>query len=217
MPPDEVLVNPGGCVRAEEVAVVACDVARLFQLLVVEEEERLVSPVQDSWNDDRTPESSTELVLFQRGLRDVVPIVEPGVGVQRIAPIVLVHAARQRVGSGPRDELDLRRALRAFRTLRRRRHRDFLDGVETWTDDSEEAVGRTECVVLDVHAVEGDVDHALRQTVDHRLAVAAWRLYARQERHEIHRAARRQRKFQNLIGIDRRRYRRRLRLDDLRR
>ena len=59
-------------------------------------------------------------------------------------------------------------ALTALRNLwgSTGRDRDFLDRVERRREAREVAVGRLQVVVLDAHAVEGDIDRALRQTAD---------------------------------------------------
>ena len=182
-----------------------------MKLLVVDEEERLVLH-------DRAADAEAFLVLAQRRLVDAVADVEPGVRVQLVVAVVVVAAPVKRVRPHPGDELHLHRALaRVGRALRRRRHRHLLHRVEPRADDGEESVGRAQRVVLDVHAVERNVDGAAGQAVDGRLAVAVRRRHAGQHVDEVHRAATRDRQLRDLIGVDGGRNRRRLRLHDLRR
>ena len=67
--------------------------ARLTELLVVEEEERLVPAVEQPGNHDRAARAGANLILLERSLGYAGPIVEPGVRVEFVAPIVPVAAA----------------------------------------------------------------------------------------------------------------------------
>ena len=176
--------------------------------------------VEQPRNDDRTAEAAAELVLLQLRLGHAVPVVEPGVRVQLVAAVVLVAAARERVRARARDELDLDRAVAGrVGALAGARHRDFFDRVEARADDGEEAVAAAHAlvrVVLDVHAVERDVDRRARQAVDRRVAVAVRRRDARQQVDEVHRAARRQRELRDLVRVHGRRHARARGIDDFR-
>ena len=100
-------------------------------------------------------------------LAQAVAVVEPGVGVELVVTQVVVAAAGEVVRARARDEADLHGARAGrFRSLRGRAHRHFLDRVEPRADAREEAVGRLQLVVLHAHAVDRDVDRALRQAVD---------------------------------------------------
>ena len=138
----------------------------------------------------------------------VVAVVEPGVGVELVVLQVVVAAAGELVGARARDEADLNRALAgARRVLGRRVDGDFFDGVETRADAREESVSRLQVIVLRAHAVNRDVDRALREPVDRgiaRAARAARRADARQQRHELERAPAAGRDLQDLVAVDRR-------------
>ena len=142
--------------------------------------------------------------------------IEPGVRVHPVAAEVVVAAPLELVRPRARDELDLHRALAGHvGPLRRRRHGDFLDRVQPRVDAGEHPVPRLCIVVLDVHAVERDVDRALRQAVDLRVAEAAGaRRDAGNVVHQVERRASGQRNIRNLSGGQGRRHRRLLRLHD---
>ena len=96
--------------------------------------------------------------------------------------------------------------------------RDFLYGVEARADAREKAITRFQVVVLRAHAVDRDVDRALRQAVDRgiaRPARAARCADPRQQRDKLESPAAACRNLQDLIGVDRRCHRRRRRLDNL--
>src|SRR5204862_7032044 len=100
--------------------------------------------------------------------------VEPGIGVHPVAAQVVIDAAMQFVGSRAGDELDLHAALaRHVGRLRGGGDRDLFDGVEAGADAGEHAVPGLGVIVLDVHAVEGDVDGAGGEAVDHGAAGGA--------------------------------------------
>ncbi len=130
---------------------------------------------------------------------------------------VVVAAAGVVVRARAGDEADLHGPLAGIRrVLRRAADGDFFHRVQTRADTREEAVGRLQLVVLRRDPVDRDVDGALRQAVDRGIAAAARRVHARQHRDEVERAAAARRQLEDLVGVERRRHRRRLRLDDFR-
>ena len=142
------------------------------RLLVVDEEERLVAAVPHARDHDRPADTAARLMQDVFGLRrGAVAVVEPGVGVEVVVLQVVVAAAREAVAARARDEADLHRALTgAGRVLRRRADGDFFHRVEPRADAREEAVAGLQVVVLRADAVDRDVDRALRQAVDRRVA-----------------------------------------------
>ncbi len=97
-------------VRVQHVPV-ARDVARLTELFVVDEEERLVAAVEQPGMTIGPPARTPNWFCFSVGLGDAVAVVEPGVRVQLVAAIVVIAAAREVVAARARHELDLHRAL----------------------------------------------------------------------------------------------------------
>ena len=77
-------------------------VAGLPVLLVIDEEERLAASVEDARDRQRAAEPAAGLVLEQFGLVDLAAVVEPGVRVQLVVPVVVVEAALVVVGAGAR-------------------------------------------------------------------------------------------------------------------
>src|SRR5207247_5922511 len=79
---------------------------RFPQLLVVHEEERF-TPSVEARDHDRTAHAEPGLIAQELRLLDTVALVEPGIRVQLVAPVRVVHAAFQVVRSGPAYEADL--------------------------------------------------------------------------------------------------------------
>src|SRR5262249_7811025 len=165
--------------------------ARPALFFVVEEEERLVP---DNWTTLRDP----LLVVAQLRLRRLagrrigrqIAIVEPRVRVQRIVPQVFVGGAVPPVRPRFGDELDLDAALpRRVRGVAGGGHRPLFARVERRRQPRVIAVGSFQVVVLDTHAVERDVDRALRQAVDRRVARRARGVEAGQRRQRVERVA----------------------------
>ena len=104
----------------------------------------------------------------------VVAVVEPRVRIELVVLEIVVGAARELVAARARHELDLDRALPgACGILRGRVDGDLFDGVQARADAREEAVSGLQVIVLRAHAVDRDVDRALRQAVDRRVTAAA--------------------------------------------
>src|SRR5262245_56513496 len=85
------------------------DVLRLPELLVVDEKERLVAAVE-AREHHRSAEIEAGLVLEQLRFRQPVALVEPAVGVERVAPVLMEQAAVKIVGARFRGVANLRRA-----------------------------------------------------------------------------------------------------------
>ena len=149
---------------------------RQIELLVVEEEERLVAH-------DRPADAAAELVHGHVVPRQVVDLVEVVVRVQLRSPPVVIDAAVELVRARPRDERHLHRPLRAAGGVGRGAgHGDFFDRVQTREHLRVETVRGLQ-VVADPDPVEREVDGVLRQAVDRRVAVVAGLLHAGQEHH----------------------------------
>lgn len=202
----------GGRGQDDPVLGVLTGRARLF---VVDEEERLVTAVEQARDADGAADPRSRLVQDVFSLRDVVAVVEPGVRVELVVAQVVVGASPVLVGAGAGGELYLDGPLTGRRgALRRRADGDLLYRVEARADTGEEPVARLQVVVLGAHAVNRDVDGALRQTVDRGVAGGARRVHPRQGGDEVERAAAACRQLRNLVDVEGGRHRRRLRLDD---
>ncbi len=191
---------------------------RQAELLVVHEVERLVVAVVEAGNHDRPADAEAELVPVNLVLGQAARRVGPGVRVEYGVAQVLVGAAREGVRSRARHELDLDGALsRGISRPGRLRDADLLDEIVLRPDVGIEAVGRLDALILDVDAVDDDGNRALRQPERRRVAlrVRAVGVDARQERDDLHRALGHHRQALDLISADRRRHRRRRRVDEL--
>ncbi len=193
-------------------------------LLVVDEEERPVAAGEQPRDRHRTADAEAGLELREHrlgqrraGRVDVAVQVEPRVRVHPVAAQIVVAAAGELVGPGARDELHLHGPLAGHvRALRGRGDRDLLDGVQARAHTRKHPVRRLQVVVLDVHAVERDVDRALRKAV-HRGAAdgAVRRADPRHVGHEVEGGAAGHRQVGDLPGAQRLGDRGRLRLHDL--
>ena len=121
---------------------------------------------------DGTADQSAELVEHQVvARRGAVQVVEIGVGVERLVAVLFEQAAVPGVGAGAGDHLDLHGAFGvAIGAGGGGGDGHLLDGIGAREDGVEEAVAALVGVVLNVDAVERDVQGALRQTVDRRAA-----------------------------------------------
>ncbi len=141
---------------------------RLIELLHIEEEECLVAAVEETGDDDRSAQPPAVLMDDDVVALEPADLVEVVVRVQLGVTEVVIDAAVEVVGAGPRDKRDLHGAERGL--IRRRRGSGdghFLDRVEPRRDHREEAVGRLE-VVVHVDAVVGHADRVLGQAADGR-------------------------------------------------
>ena len=211
--------------RRRQDDAVARDVARTAAVFVVEEEERLVVAVEEAGNHDRAAQVEARLVLPQRALRRLaglrigrqVAVVEEGVRVEGVVPQREECVALELVGARLGDEADVDRALAAaVGAVGGGGDGDFLDRVEARLHAREEPVRRLQVVVLDRDAVQRDVDRALRQAVDRRVARRARGVDPRQVDDEVEAVAAGERQALNLFRGDRGRDRGRLGRDDFR-
>ena len=83
--------------------------SRRTVFLVVHEEERFVPPVETR-KPDGTSEAEAVLILSKLGFRQPITFVEPCIGVQLVAAILVKHATSELVRAGPGDVANLRRA-----------------------------------------------------------------------------------------------------------
>src|SRR5262249_46480627 len=164
----------------------------------VDEEESFVAAIEKFWKPYRA--SGAEAVLIEQypvtrsfaGLRisRQVTIVEPVVGIEPWVAVVLVDAAVKIVRSLASDELDRYCAQCSSLSLRRGRgNGDFLHGVEAWGDTREEAVCRFIEVILNVDAIQRDINRAGRQAVDSGVAILSWRVDTSHQDDEVERIA----------------------------
>ena len=170
--------------RMEDGAVFAALTGRTG-FFIVEEEERPIAAVPDARNHNRAAETHAGLkqLVFILGclaggrIGRQVTVVEPGIGVQVVMLQVEVGAAAEIVAARARRESNLDPALTGVRRiLRGHAHRDFLHRVETRADAREKAVSGLQPVVLSAHAVDCDVDGALRQSIDGGIAASGGRV-----------------------------------------
>ena len=152
---------------------------------------------------DGSADVPAELVEVDDVPRLAVDSVEVVVGVEKRVPVLPEHAAVEVVGTGAGGEADVRRTLATARSVGRRGAQgDFLDRVDGRVDVAEEAVAALEQVVLRVHAVNGDVERTLGQTVDGRTARIGGSRYAGLGDHQFDRIAGGKRDLGNLAGLD---------------
>src|SRR5262245_47103742 len=91
--------------------------------------------------------------------------------------MVLVDASMKLVRALTRHEFDLGRSHRTARCLwRGRRDGDFLDRIEAGRNPRKETIRGLVVIILDVDAVERDIDRALRQSVDRCIPSDTWRV-----------------------------------------
>src|SRR6185437_307868 len=129
-----------------------------------EEDEELVL-------EDGAADAAAELVEVQLVAGQAVDAVEVVVGFEGAVAVLLVEIAVPLVGALAGDELDLHRAFaEAVGAAGGGGDGDLFDGIAAGHDGVEDAVGAFEVVVLDVDAIEGDVDGGLGQAVDQGLA-----------------------------------------------
>src|SRR5215470_5727744 len=96
----------------------------------------------------------------------LVAVIEPVIGVQRRVAMIFVKAAVELVIALAGDILDLDRALSgALRPRRGRRDSDFLNRVQARIDAAVEAVVGLVEIILDVDAVNGDVQGGLGEAI----------------------------------------------------
>ena len=120
------------------------------------------------------------------GIGRQVAIVEPVVRIQSGSAVIPVTTAVILVGTTLGNELDLKRTFAGtFGAGVGSRNSYFTDSVCAWTDVCEETVVGLEQVVLNVYAVERDVERALRQTVYRRLTRSADCRRAGQCQHQV--------------------------------
>jgi hypothetical protein len=101
------------------------------------------------------------------GIGSEIAVVEPRVRIQCVVPQIEVAAAVELIGSRARDHPDVGGSLTAaIGAIGGGGHRDFFDGIQARIQPREEPICGLQPVVLDVHAVERDVDRALWQSVD---------------------------------------------------
>src|SRR5215831_5963879 len=100
-------------------------------------------------------------------IRRQVTIIEPVVRIKAGGSVIVIAASMILVSASLRDELDLEGALAgAFRTGIRSRYGHFTDGVGAGPNVGEKAVIGFQQIVLNVDAVDGDIESAFRQTID---------------------------------------------------
>ena len=203
----------------------ARDLAGRPAVFVVEEEEGLVVPIEETGDRDRTADVEAGLVdqeirlrrLAGRRIRREVAVVEERVRVEHVVLVGVEEVPLVGVGARLGDEADVDGSLAAaVGAVGRRGHRHFLDRVEARLDAGEEPVGGLQVIVLDADAVEGHVDRALRQAVDRRIARRARRVHAWQVDHEVECVAAGERQALDLLRRDRGCDRGRLGGDDFR-
>src|SRR3977135_520568 len=94
-------------------------------------------------------------------------VVPEKIAIERFISMFLVDAAVKFVRTAARGELDLDGAFSvAFSAGSRSGNADLRDGVGLGLTQGEETIGTFQKMVLNVKPVEGNVQHALGQSVD---------------------------------------------------
>src|SRR5262249_21007693 len=115
-----------------------------------------------------------------------------------------VEAAMEFTAALTGNEFDLDCALAStLRPWRGRRNRNFLDGVQSRADITEEAIRSFVGIILSVQSINGDIESALRQTVDDGSARPSSRVRARQKDHKVENIASLERKVSDLFDLQR--------------
>src|SRR5947199_6490406 len=98
-------------------------------------------------------------------------IIPEEISIKRLVAVLPIETAMEIIRAAARREFYLHGALRvALRPRSGSRDADFRDCVCLRLDQGEETVRSLQDIVLDVQTIEGDIQHALWQSINGRLS-----------------------------------------------